>query len=155
MERPTQATQEIKLAAAHEIVAELIKITAIGAEEKDEAAKQLASVFPWGDGYEIAKELDQRHSWDCDMEMAEVLDGYGSTVRRLIDKAQAQWVAENNIQPPLPTPSRAIYQGKTGTVTGVYEYGPAKYLFKEDGDPLADTEAQRRIIVNFEDVEAA
>lgn len=157
MDRPKTATEEIKTAAATEVAQELLKCGHLEDSELGQAIKDLCNMSCNDDGYEIAKELDDRYYWDCRMEMVDVLDGYGWAVRKRIEAAEKSWAEDNNITPPIPVGSRVTMErrGESGTITGVYEYGAAKYLIAIDGDKGAKEPTRRRSIVNFEDVIAA
>ena len=152
-ERPRYLTPEIAIAAAKEIVAELIRV---GELEDSEAERSIADIARVGrtymDGYELAKTLDDRCHWACNFTMAETLEGFSSVARNEIEKAQKAWVERNKIEPQHPTGTRVRFGSERGTIDGVYEYGPAQYLIKVDGDAKADGPANSRRIVNFEDV---
>jgi len=152
--RPKTPTVEMKLEAAGSIVADLISDGYLSEDTKDESAKDLAKMSRNADGYEIAKELDSWHHWDCSKEMIDYLDNYGYAVSKLVEKAEAEWAKQNNIQPPVPVGERVSFGEETGVITGISEWGAAKYLVARDDDPEAHTETHRRRIVNFEDVQA-
>lgn len=102
------------------------------------------------DGYEIAKALDSYESWDCDFQMCEILDGFASECSDVIRRAEKDWAAATCPTPPHPIGTRVrIGTKETGEITGVYEYGAAKFLVKLDADPKGDTS---RRVINFEDV---
>ncbi|MBZ9600699.1 hypothetical protein [Phyllobacterium chamaecytisi] len=152
-ERP-KVNDEMRLAAAAVIAARLVKAGHIEANAVDQHANDLAQYGgDSADGYELAKDLDRRAHWDCNLDMASILDGYSYEISIEVEKAQKAWAVENNIQPPLPIGARVsikTFKGDAqGTIDGVYEYGPAKYTVKLDGE----TGSTRRI-VNFEDAKA-
>lgn len=151
-DRPTKPTEEMKLTAAREIAEELRSAGHLDANEVEDSAKDIAKHgSTWGDGYKLAQSLDDR-GWDCNLDMAEILDGYSSAVRTQIEAAEKQWAADNNIQPPdlIDRPVK-LKSGETGIVTGVYGHGVAKFLVKIDGDKEANGPSQSRRIINFED----
>ena len=61
-------------------------------------AKELVS-YRCRDGYESAKYLDDYYGYLPDSELVEMLDGVGSIVSDVHDKAVCNWAASNNIQP--------------------------------------------------------
>lgn len=155
-ERPTRPTEEMKLTAARKVVAEMRKYGHIEENEVEASVSDIAKHGrEYSDGYALAKTLDGR-GWDCNLEMAEELDNYGRYLRNEIEAAEKQWAADNNIQPPdlIGKPVK-LKSGETGIVDGVYQYGPAKFTVKIDGDKEADGPSQSRRIVNFEDAQPA
>lgn len=104
-------------------------------------------------GYELAKRLDDDYGWDVDAELVGQLDELTSYVREAHKEAQEEWVKANNITPKFNAGDRVCFMGAfskvTGTIDGIYEHMPARYIFKEDGR-LSDS---HRLIVPFEDVE--
>lgn len=103
------------------------------------------------DGYEIAKSLDNKRSWQCTLDDAEKLDSLGWLVDQRLTESEKKWVSDNNIQPPLPigTEIMPIYGHPVKHVIfGVYDHEPARYLVKADG-------VEGQFVVKFEDVKAA
>ncbi len=132
MERPT-VTKEMILEAATKI-----------AERIDGEAETIAEYYEHPmDGYQLAKELDRNAYWDLTMSDVEELDDMSGIVDSLLAKAEKQWFAENDIQPPLQIGSTI----KQGVINGIYEHAPARYLVKETGC----TQKGRFLIVKFED----
>lgn len=150
-------SNEIALAAAKELAADLAKEDLIGPDQVEASARQIAKhARTHMDGYEIARELEKYSCWECNLQVAEALDGWSSIVRSHIEAAEKEWFARNTIQPPLPIDTRVkLHRGETGTITAIDKYGTAKYCVAIDGDPEAASSMQRRRIVNFEDVMAA
>jgi hypothetical protein len=106
------------------------------------------------DGYELAKRLDRYEGWDTTREEMESLDEMGYLVSSALSKAEKEWFERTNPQPPLEVGTVIRLRDGIGAITGIYKYGPAKYLVKPDGQDDA-TSGQRRIIINFEDAKAA
>jgi len=153
-DRPKRPTDEMKDRAAVKVVDALIKSGYLNAEDRDGAVRELMNVGGlWRDGYEIAKELDDRYSWDCSMDMLEYLDRYHYDLHLLVEHAQKEWAAENNIQPPMEVGTRVNVKGDTGVITGINEYGAAQFLVAIDGEKDMAGGTRRRI-VNFEDAKA-
>lgn len=156
--RPRVATAEMKERVARSIATDLATEGHIEPSDIDQSVADLAKVArPHMDGYEIAKALEDRCYWDCNLAIAEILDGFGSELDSEVRKAQKDWATSNNIQPPHPNGTPITIKGfrgsETGVIEGVYEHGAAQYLVIIDGDPAASGPAQSRRIVNFEDAE--
>lgn len=114
----------------------------------DQASADIAKAYFDGmDGYELAKSLERDHGWgDLCLQDAEDLDSISSVVRDAEEEARAAWVAEWDIQPPLPVGTRITQ----GVIAGVYKYAAARYEVKKNGcaqDGL-------HLIVKFEDAVA-
>ncbi|PSH68560.1 hypothetical protein CU102_12410 [Phyllobacterium brassicacearum] len=149
-ERP-KVNDDMRLAAAVLIAEQLVQAGHVEASELEQHAADLAQYGrDSSDGYELAKDLENRAYWDCNLDMATILDGYSSALRSEVENAQKTWAGENNIQPPLLIGTRVSIRGfdgeLQGTIDGVYAHGPAKFTVKLDGE----TGSCRRII-NFED----
>ena len=148
--RPKTLTQEMLSRVGEELAASLAKS---GRIEKGEIASCAADIAKVGrlhmDGYELAKTLDDRCGWDCDLMMAEDLDDFSSMADAEIKAAQKAWVERNGIKPPFELGTRVMTShGETGVLDEVYPHDIAKYCVKIDGD----THKGRRIILAFEDV---
>lgn len=140
---------DIAKAAAKSVAGALLMEGLIESNEVSELADAIAKHGGRHmDGYQLAKRLDD-HGWDCDLPMAEALDGWWSSINREIDKAQKAWAERNDIQPPLPVGTRVTTNcGEKGTIDAIYTYGAAQYCVAIDGE----TRSGARLIVNFEDV---
>jgi hypothetical protein len=99
------------------------------------------------DGYELAKALDDECGWSPSRQDVENLDDFGGVLLEALRQAELAWVAEHNIQPPLPIGTMTT-QGK---ITGVSTYSPACYEILKNGE----TNPTRRSIVKFENARAA
>jgi hypothetical protein len=159
--RPKRATKGMIADAASLVVDRLIRNGHLKETERASSIADLAGVCDIHsrhlDGYQIAKRLDDGRGWDCDLQMAEDLDGLSYEIDRAIATAEKEWFERTKPQPPFPVGAQVAFgsgRATTGTIDGIYEHGPAKYAVKVDGDAEADTDTQRRSIVNFEDVRA-
>jgi hypothetical protein len=142
----------MKLFAAVRTATELAASGLIEMNMVEESAADIAKVASrHQDGYQIARALEDRCGWDCDLPIAEGLDGFGGLLDEEIRKACVSWVKDNDVQPPFPVGTRvsARWGGDiiTGTIGEIYAYGPAQYCIKRDGE-----KASSRAIANFEDV---
>lgn len=154
--RPTRLTEDMKLAAAAELVGDLIKEHHLDEQQRAGAIADIARHASSSmDGYEIAKTLDDRCYWSCDLEMAEALDGYSHIAHKHLAAAQLAWFEAEKPTAPAEPGQRIEFKwgGKahTGTVDEIYAHGAAQFTVKVDGDEAADTSSQRRAIVNWED----
>ncbi len=147
-------TGEIALRAALATADDLIRDGHVGATEREDAAEQIvnAALGPYADGYSLAKHLDDTCYWDCNLEIANCLDGFSSHATAELRLAEKAWAERNWIIAPLPKGSRVkLKSGETGEIDGIYEYGSAQFLVKIDGDRAATGKSKSRRIVNFED----
>lgn len=160
MSRPTKATPEMELAAAKETVAELVTAGHLTEAEAEDAAANIVAEGRYNrDGYKLAKALDDRWHWDCDLDMADILDGHSSALDDQIKAAQKAWFEAERPSPPVEIGTRVCFrwgrEPHTGIVDAIYEYGIAQYTVRVDGDPAADSPSQSRAIINWEDVSPA
>lgn len=145
--RPRFNAEIAKLAAA-EIVDTLIAHRLVGAAERDDCIAGIAKhAGPRDDGYTIARALDRYEHWDCDFEIAEVLNEFGNACDGYVREAEKEWASRTNPQPPVPMGTRIkLSWGKSGIIDGISSYGIASYEVKVDGEP-----ENSRYIVRFED----
>ncbi len=153
--RPKTATKEMRRAAAERIIDRLGRSGHLTEAERAPSVDDLAAVGERHmDGYQIAKRLDER-GWDCDLQMADELDGFVHELDAELRKAERAWFERVRPAPPFPDGTRVAFgRGETGVIDRVSAHDPAKYAIKVDGDAEAHTAARRRRIVNFEDVRA-
>lgn len=150
--RPNKMTPGIALNAGRKVAAELLSADLVQGK-LDEIAQDIARCGNrYDDGYKLAKELERRCGWDCDLQIAEELDGFSSYVRSGIEAAEKAWAERNAITRPFPDGTRVrLRRGETGVITGVYECGGARFLVAIDGDDAAAPPTNSRRIINFED----
>lgn len=151
--RPKFSPEIARLAAA-EVVGELIEARHIEEAQRGDATDDIARYAGgrYSDGYAIAKRLDDRAGWDCNFEMAEILNGLSSTISYHISAAEKAWAARTSPQPPFPVGTRVrLSASEVGAIDGIYEYGAAQYIVKIDGDKAAAPPTKSRCVVNFED----
>ena len=136
MSRPT-ITQEMKLAAAMQVAKNLV----------DGDAEVIASAYSYPmDGYQLARELDDRHYWSISASDVDELDAMDALVRQELERAEKEWAEREAITPKLAV-GTAI---KRGVVAGVSEHSPARYRVKEHGCQ----QNGRFLLIRFEDAEA-
>jgi hypothetical protein len=148
--RPKTLTLEMLARISGKLAASLAKSGHIEATEIDNCAADIAKVGRHHmDGYELAKALDDRCYWDCNLMMADDMDSFSSLADAEIKAAQKAWAERNGIKPPFELGTRVTTcHGETGVLDEVYAHDVAKYCVKVDGDP----NKTRRSIVAFEDV---
>lgn len=152
--RPNRLTPEMSLRAAQRVMASMASSGIIKESEIEGYAIDLAKHGDLHmDGYAIAKALDSRCYWDCDLQMAEELDMFSSEAEAEITDAQKAWAERNSIVPQFDVGTRVWLpkSGESGEITGIYEYGVAKFLVKMDGGKDTEPPHNARRIVNFED----
>ena len=121
----------------------IIKASKIIASILDGNADEIANCYyPYIDGYELAKKLENTYCWDIAVEMIEELDGIQYEVDKIHKKACMQWVIDNDIKPPLKI-GVAI---KEGVIKGIYEHDAAMYTVTKYGETMKN----RHQIVKFE-----
>lgn len=98
------------------------------------------------DGYELAKELDNRCGWMPTAQDVDALDSFSDRVRKAHREVCIAWARDNNVQPPLPVGAMTT----RGEITGIYKHDAACYEIRESGDQ----DSARRLIVRFEDARA-
>lgn len=146
--RPSRPTQETLLEAARVVVDAMVKDGIDLGTDLQGCAEDIADVGRYGeeDGYRLAKSLEDRHHWECDMQIAEALEQYGYEVSKRVDAAVRLWATENPMN-PLAIGTSVIWRGKIATVAGVAEHAFHSYLLKNDECP-----ANSHWVVAFEDV---
>lgn len=100
-------------------------------------------------GYQIAKELDEYHSVEPDEELVEILAGAGSHLYSAREAAIKQWVAANNITPPLTVGDRVNTMWGEGRISGI-KADYATYLVIHDGEEEKFANGGG-VVINYED----
>jgi hypothetical protein len=150
--RPT-VTDEMKLSAAMPIARQMLS------EVSDSVESGAIDIARNGrlhiDGYELAKALES-DGWDISREDIDTLDEFERNLDCELAVAEKEWAELNDIQPPLPIGSRVTtpHSGE-GEITGIYQYGAAKYEVRLDSNSEQDDACNSRLIIRFEDATAA
>jgi hypothetical protein len=140
-------TDAMRRAAALNIADELVGQSDFEADQRDEIADDILSVaIGHMDGYEIAKALDDRKYWCCTLAIAETLDGFYVECDAELERAIAQWAAENPMEPPLPVGASVVVRNGRGVISQVSPWHPATYIVRV---------GERHLVVAFEDVKDA
>lgn len=152
--RPTKLTPEMRFAVAHRVAEDLARDGCIERDEIGDAAEQIAQEGHLGiDGYELARALDSRCYWSPDARMVELLDGFTGYAMAAVEDAEKAWAETTHLDPPYPVGTRVqLSRGRIGTITGIYDHGPSKYLVAIEGDGHCSPDQKGRAIINFEDV---
>lgn len=153
--RPKLLTSEMAMSAARRIARRLAESRLIAEEDADGCAADIAECARRDmDGYEIARDLEGTCDWNCTLQIAEELDRFSDEARREIKGAEKEWAERNGPTPPFSIGTRVRFApDKTGMITGIDEYGVARFLVAVDGEADTPTGKSRRI-VNFEDAHA-
>lgn len=148
-----EKTKDMRLHAAERLVQRMVESGALDGEDTEGCAADIveATRFEIHDGYRIARELDQRFHWDCDMEIAEQLNEFSGILDDIFREAERKWAAENPREPKFSDGDSVLWRGKPATVHGVCEYYPQYYKIRQ-GDMKSPGSFY---IVPFEDVSAA
>ena len=136
--RPKRLSDADLRGIAAELVDDLLRTHAHKMPSRDRAIDHVARYAERHmDGYEIAKSLDGTYHWDCDLGLAEDLDGWGHCYSEKLRQRQKEWAATADLGTPLKPGTRvtAIWgrDTYTGKIKEIYEYGPAQYVIEIDG----------------------
>lgn len=150
--RPFKISDEAKRECAVEMFESLQRCCGMKDFQREAAISDLVQYGQlYMDGYHLAKKLDSYANWDCDLIMAEELDGFSALLSSALKDAQREWVKRCVITPPFPVGTAVIarWGGEDikGTIDEIPENGLAEYYVKRDGE-LGST----RAVVRFEDV---
>ena len=119
--RPVILTYEQKLEPARIVARRLIEHGVFQPNELNDITKDIAK---WAerhmDGYEIANRLERYAGWECDLDIAEILDHYPREEYEALIKIKKQWVLENP-QDGLLLNTRVMTSKGTGTIISVHQ----------------------------------
>lgn len=106
---------------------------------------------PNADGYELARALDEKHGWDIDTGLVDLLDGTALVESQILDDAESEWVKAHKLTVPFPPGTHVSWtdyeKPHTGYITDDSNRYPGKSLIKDDAIP---PEAARLAIVEWE-----
>ncbi len=131
-------------------------------EERHDILEQLTSACRFhDDGYEVAKELDNRHMWDSDSSLVDVLDEIVNLRHRIHEKVVEAWVQQHGVVPQYSVGQRVAFKRQlwdkeaiTGEVTAVREKTAQYLVFCESLGHVRVGLGSHGTYVAFEDVEA-
>lgn len=103
-----------------------------------------------GDGYEFTKLLERNHSWDCNRELVDILDGYDLWgAHREFEK---RWVAAYRVFPSLLISATLTYEGHPAEITKIYADG--KYcIYCADLGHVKQGPGTHGVLVNWEEID--
>jgi hypothetical protein len=147
-----QITEEMRRQAAEQIVAEMVTYDLLEGIDQADTVRDIvkATDYETDDGFKIARELERKCHWDCDMQIAEQLDQFGATLDMIYAAAEKVWAAENPKEPEFRDGDPVIWRGKPATVRCVHQYRPQCYEIRQ-----GELGPNSAYIVPFEDVTAA
>lgn len=153
---PKIPNDAVKLLAATVIAKRLHELAGFkcGDGEAETAADIAKHCGIHDDGYACARDLERYAHWDCDMETAETLDGYGSALTQAMQVHLKEFQLCYGIEPPFPVGTRVLCSNHalgswTGTINEIYQHRPMSYLVKRDSD-----KENGRLLVYFDEVKA-
>lgn len=149
--RPSKRSDEILRAAATRLVKEMVSKGLIEQEDAEDSVAQIARASRYNDmdGYHLARELDDRYGWDCDMQMVEALDEFHWLLDAVHLEAEKKWAAENPREPKFSEGDTVQWHGEDATIHGIYDSRPQYYKVRQgemSGGPNS------YYVVPFEDV---
>ncbi|BDU76251.1 hypothetical protein [Mesoterricola sediminis] len=100
--RPDRDNEDIKRLVVEECMEDVLEWfnEEKDEEEQEEIREQLLDVLDdFSDGYEMAKTLEDRHFWDANSSLVELLDGVSS--HEVHGKAVLAWIRDNDVKPKL------------------------------------------------------
>lgn len=152
MKRP-ELTQEIILFGINELMDEYPN--EFEGINDDYDKKKLAKVYrSYYDGYELMKEMEYAANWEGHLELANTLDHLSIYVDSAYKKYLAQWVKDNNIQPPYPVGHKFKYKEKQAVITEIYSNRPYSYCVQFFDGEVAKVGSFSSSILWFDEVTA-
>lgn len=140
---------------SHAVISTLPNMFSINEDDNiNELAKDVCDCWSDNnDGYELAKELDNKHNWAVDPAFVEDMVSVISSAESLLILAIKDWGKNYSPKPPFPVGSKlTIYKNGVGyidgTITAISHNYPASYLVNAES-----IRGQR--IVKFEDAKLA
>lgn len=132
-------------------------------EDKQDILAQLTDACRLhDDGYEVAKCLDDRHMWESDSELVDLLDEVAFARIRSHEKAVEAWVQQHGVVPQYSVGQRVAFKQRrwdkeavTGEVTAVREKTAQYLVFCESLGHVRAGCGTHGTYVAFEDAVAA
>jgi hypothetical protein len=103
--RPKRHAPEILEAAAKKLAPDILKWAQDGNDDEltlEQVVNDLKEILysPHRNGYQLAKDLEDRFHYDPDAELVEILDNAFYTISISHDEACKKWLEENPVEPP-------------------------------------------------------
>ena len=126
-------TDAMRLQAAEQLVEDMVKSGLIEPDQITGSAADIVEATRWEryDGFKIARELERNCHWDCDMQIAEAMEGFNGLIQSIYDTAEKQWAADNPSEPAFGEGATVIWRGNPATIHGVCEYRPQSYKVRQ------------------------
>lgn len=167
--RPSHYDERIDLEVAGALLPKVLRwLKARGEDEpteedRQDILEQLANACRFhDDGYEVAKQLDDRHMWESDSELVDLLDEVAFARIRAHEKAVEAWVQQHGVAPKYSVGQRVAFKRQrwdkekvTGEVTAVREKTAQYLVFCESLGHVREGCGTHGTYVAFEDAEAA
>lgn len=102
-QRPNIGDEAIRSAVADQLLDDVFAWTQREGDDhdRDDVASDLFdAIRPYLDGYGMARHLENRHGWDSDSDLVEILDKVPLLLAKEAEKAIRHWVLDNDIKPP-------------------------------------------------------
>jgi hypothetical protein len=152
--RPSIQDPVIARLTAEKLYEELDKQQLLDVDiEKDQCIAELVDALQdvsYLDGFELAKFLTDKYSWEGNFSLCEALDHADGWARKFVNEQTKLWVAQNNIEPKLKDGAIVEHLKKTMVVVG-FRKDEAKYELVAPSKSETP-EAVRH--VKYEDIEA-
>jgi hypothetical protein len=125
--RPSRTDFQVITVAAKALVSKVQNWCNDDASTDDETLQHLMDALQYGDtdGYKLASRLEDRHGYDPDEELVDILSAASFKIYDAHKEAVRKWVAENNIQPQFAVGQIVKYKvnryskSQTGEITKI------------------------------------
>jgi hypothetical protein len=133
-------TDAMRKQAAEQLVQSMVRQHLLDEGQVEGSADDIvkATRYEQFDGYKIARELESRCHWDCDMPIAEAMEEFHGLLQAIYDDAENRWAADNPRGPEFTDGDAVKWRGQCATVHGVYERRPQCYKVRQ-GDMRPDS----------------
>lgn len=109
--RPSYSDDAINAKLAQVIAEKLVVLEEMPDDPEElltDLTKVLKSESPFYDPYKMAKALEDRFMWTCNMGVVELLDTVSNHAYQLLSELVAEWVSKNGIEPKNEIGDRVI-----------------------------------------------
>jgi hypothetical protein len=131
--RPKRSNPDIVVAAAREIAAACVEWDNGGGSIEDWVHDIIKCRWDWGDGYKLARALEDRCHVEADLALAKALDGASYALWTAHDAAVRRWAEENDVRPTL-TIGTHVATSRGDGVIGAIDEKRAIYLVVPYGE---------------------
>lgn len=159
--RPVPRSEEILTKAVASIKDQIINwfesnTDAVAEEAEKDIENELLDVVRHNidfDGYQLARELDEKYMWSADADLVDVLNNFGFHVDKCWRAAVEKWLEENKIKPALSVGSSVQLNQKGEVVSGkIVNIFPetGSYVIQIDGQTYG--RPQSGLVIPYENV---